>query len=88
MTDVDVMRVDEAHDTTAAESVPEGVMVSRHEVMIEVLVESGKVVTLDVKDVDTEVDVKVPNCVSVGDDWQDIVSSQLILVSLQAVLVQ
>lgn len=88
MTDVDVMRVDEAHDTTAAESVPEGVMVSRQEVMIEVLVESGKVVTLDVKDVDTEVDVKVPNCVSVGDDWQDIVSSQLILVSLQAVLVQ
>lgn len=76
MTDVDVMRVDEAHDTTATESVPEGVMVSRQEVMIEVLVESGKVVTLDVKDVDTEVDVKVPNCVSVGDDWQDIVSSQ------------
>lgn len=72
MTDVDVMRVDEAHDTAAAESVPEGVMVSRHEVMIEVLVESGKVVTLDEKDVDTEVDVKVPNCVSVGDDWQDI----------------
>jgi len=52
--------------------VPVGVDSARHEVERMVVTDPGKVVTLDEKEVDTELLVTVPNCVRVAEETQDI----------------
>ena len=79
MTVLEVMRVDEAHCPV---SVPEADAEARHEVMTVVLVVSGRVVTLEENEVETEVDVMVPNSVRVADVWQDMVVPDVQLTSL------
>ena len=76
---LEVMRVDEAHCPV---SVPDADAEARHEVMTVVLVVSGRVVTLEENEVETEVDVMVPNSVRVADVWQDMVVPDVQLTSL------